>query len=108
MAVLFHWMFSEQIFWQNLTLSCIMSQNGQTHSKILQQMLQDFFSVFDHFGTLSIKELKVQSCELYNSKYMIASTQITNAEIFALITVLGFTLFSRTVLFIKKKDNRSC
>ena len=27
--------------------------------KILQQMLQDFKSVFDHFGTLCIKGLKI-------------------------------------------------
>ena len=39
---------------------------------------------------------------------MMASTQITNAGIFALIAVLGFTLFSRTVLFINKKDNETC
>ena len=32
--------------------------------------------------------LKVQSCKLYNNKYMIASTQITNTEIFAFIDVL--------------------
>ena len=29
--------------------------------------------------------LKVQSCKLYNNKYMIASTQIKNTEIFAFI-----------------------
>ena len=29
------------------------------------------------------RSLKVQSCKLYNDKYMIASTQITNNEIFA-------------------------
>ena len=31
--------------------------------------------------------LKVQSCKLYNNKYMIPLTQITNAEIFAFIAV---------------------
>ena len=31
--------------------------------------------------------LKVQSCKLYNNKYMIALTQITNSEIFAFISV---------------------
>ena len=36
--------------------------------------------------------LKVQSCKLYNDKYMIASIQITNTEIFAFITVLVFKL----------------
>ena len=32
----------------------------------------------------------VQSCKLYNKKYMIASTKITNTEIFTLIAVLVF------------------
>ena len=36
-----------------------MSQNGQTHFKILLQMLQDFQSVSGHFGTLHIKGLKL-------------------------------------------------
>ena len=35
-----------------------MSKNGQTHLKILQQMLQDFWSVSDHFGPLCIKGLR--------------------------------------------------
>ena len=39
---------------------------------------------------------------------MIASTQITNTEIFAFIAVLIFKLMSREVLFINKKDNRNC
>ena len=37
---------------------------------------------------------------------MIALTQITNTEIFALIAVLVFTLLSGKVLFINRKDNR--
>ena len=52
--------------------------------------------------------LKVQSCKLYNNKYMIASTEITNTEIFAFIAFLVFKLSSRKVLFINNKDNRSC
>ena len=52
--------------------------------------------------------LKVQSCKLYNNKYMISSTQITNTEIFAFITVLVFKLLSRKDLFINRKDNRNC
>ena len=47
--------------------------------------------------------LKVQSCKLNNNKYMIASTQITNTEIFAFTAVLVFTLLSRKILFIKKR-----
>ena len=52
--------------------------------------------------------LKVQLCQLYSNKYMIASTQITNAEIFAFIAVLVFQLLSRKILFINRKDKRNC
>ena len=38
---------------------------------------------------------------------MIASTQMTNTEIFALIAFLVFKLLSRKVLFINRKDNRN-
>ena len=41
--------------------------------------------------------LKVQSCKLYNNKYMIASTQITNTEILASLAVLVFQLLSRKI-----------
>ena len=50
----------------------------------------------------------VQSCKLHNNKYMLVSTQITSTEIFAFITILGFKLMNRKVLFIKGKDNRNC
>ena len=43
--------------------------------------------------------LKVQPCKLYNNKYMIISTRITNTEIFAFIVVLVFKLLSHKVLF---------
>ena len=39
---------------------------------------------------------------------MIASTQITNTEIFEFLAVLVFKLLNRTVLFINRKDNRNC
>ena len=39
---------------------------------------------------------------------MIASTQKTNTEIFALIVVVVFNLLNRKVLFINRKDNRNC
>ena len=55
----------------------------------------------------SVILLKVQSCKLYNNKYMIAATQITNTEIFALIFVLVFKLLSRKVMFINRKANRN-
>ena len=54
------------------------------------------------------KMLKLQSCKLYNSKYMTASAQIANTEIFACIAVLVFKLLSCKVLFINRKDNRNC
>ena len=49
-----------------------------------------------------------QSCKLYNNKYMIASTQIRNTEIFAFIAVLAFKLLTRKVLFINRKHKRNC
>ena len=55
-----------------------------------------------------VKDLEVQPCKLYNKKYMIASTQITNSEFFAFIAVLVFELLSRKFLFINVKDNRNC
>ena len=36
---------------------------------------------------------------------MIASTQVTNTEVFSFIAVLVFTLLGRKVLFISRKDN---
>ena len=47
--------------------------------------------------------LKAQSCKLYNNRYMIASTQITNTEVFAFISVLALKLLSRKVLFTNRK-----
>ena len=52
--------------------------------------------------------LQVQPCKLCNNKYRIASTQITNTEIFAFIAVPVYKLLSRKVLFINRKDNRNC
>ena len=39
---------------------------------------------------------------------MIASTEITNTEIFAFTAALVFKSLSRKVLFINRKDNRNC
>ena len=39
---------------------------------------------------------------------MIASTPITNTEIFAYIVTLAFKLLSPKVLFINRKDSRNC
>ena len=52
--------------------------------------------------------LKVQSCKLYNNKYVIAATQITDTEIFVFIAVIDFKLLSCKVLFLKRRDNRNC
>ena len=40
--------------------------------------------------------------------YIIASTQITNTELFGFIAALVFKLLSRKVLFLNRKDNRNC
>ena len=40
---------------------------------------------------------------LYNNRYMIASTQITNTEICTLISALVLKLLSRKVLFTNRK-----
>ena len=51
--------------------------------------------------------LKVQSCKLDDDKYMIASTQVTDTEMFAaFIAVLVFKFLSHKVLFINRKSNR--
>ena len=68
-------------------------------SAIQKQLARDFL--------LKKTLLKVQSCKLYNNKYMIASTQTTNTEIFAFITVLVSKLLSRKVFLINRKDNRN-
>ena len=48
-------------------------------------------------------QIKVQSCKLCNNKYIIASTQITNTEVFAFIAILVFKLLRRKVLFTNRK-----
>ena len=69
----------------------------------------------DETGILDVLEikmvsslLKVQSCRLYNNKYMIASTQITNNETFAVVAVLVFKLLTLQVLFTNRNDNINC
>ena len=46
--------------------------------------------------------------KLYDNKYMILSTQLTNIEIFPFIAALVFKLLGRKVLFINGQDNRNC
>ena len=43
----------------------------------------------------SCHDLKVQSCKLYENKYKIASTHITNTETVTFIAVLVFQLLRR-------------
>ena len=45
---------------------------------------------------------------MYNNKYMIASTQIANSEIFAFVAVVVFKLLSGQFLFVNRKDKRNC
>ena len=66
------------------------------------------FLFLEEFNMKFRLTLKAQSCKLYNNKYMIAPTLITNSEIIAFITVLFFKLLSPKVLFINRKDNRNC
>ena len=56
----------------------------------------------------NIKILKVQSCKLYDSKHIIASTQIINAELFAFIAAILFKLLRRKVLSINRKYIGKC
>ena len=66
------------------------------------------FAVF-LYKVAYMKFLKVQPCKFYNNKFiMIASTKITNTDIFEFITVLVFKLFSSKFLFINRKENRNC
>ena len=48
----------------------------------------------DVFYEKTVNLLKVQSCNSYHNKCMIASVQITSTEIFAFIAVLVFKFLS--------------
>ena len=52
--------------------------------------------------------LKGTVCKLYNEKYAIALSRLTNTDVFTFIDVLVFKLLSRKVLFINRKYNRNC
>ena len=51
--------------------------------------------------------LKRESWKLYNNKYVIASTQITNTEVFAFVAALVFKLLSRKTLFRNRKTTET-
>ena len=70
-------------------------------------ILNKRFLVFKTQG-LYCNELKVQSCKWCNNKYMIASTQKKNTDIFAFLVALVFKLLSHKSLFINRKDNSNC
>ena len=64
----------------------------------------------NHFKNINLSkkifryyELKVPSYKLYNNKYIIASIQTTNTEIFEFISVLVLNLLSRNGLFTHRK-----
>ena len=77
-------------------------------SQILTFLNLRLSKVYPKISTCFVIILKVQSCKLYDNKYMIASTQIIHAEILAFISVLVFKLLSGKVLFTNRKDNRNC
>ena len=95
--------------WNRLTVySTYCPQNSHTHSWMSCGICCKIFEVFvTIFWTLDVIRLKIQLCKSYTNKYIIASTQTTNTEIFAFIAVLVVKLWSRKVLFINKKDNRN-
>ena len=98
--------------WFEKTRICEIPSNLSRVLQISLEVMQFFISLINGIRKdtpiTPLVELKVQSCKLYNDKYMISSTQITNTENFAFIAALDFMLLSRKVLFIHKKDNRNC
>ena len=62
----------------------------------------------EHFCQMIVNSFKGTVYKLYNNKYMILSTQLTNIEIFPFIAALVFKLLGRKVLFINRQDNRNC
>ena len=56
----------------------------------------------NYFNMLDF-QLKVQSCKSYNNKYMIASIQTTNTEVFPFISVLVLKLLSQKSFVYKQK-----
>ena len=61
------------------------------------------------FRNLNIYNLQsdLESCKLYNNKYMIASTEKTNTEIFASIAALVLKFLRRKVGYFLKKQHIS-
>ena len=91
-----------------------MRKNNVSHSSLIlnhyigQIKTPVYFFDFVYLLIATQFLLKVRSCKLYNKKYMIVATQITNTEISAFIAVLVFKLINHKVLFINRKGNRNC
>ena len=79
------------------SMDWFLCDNSLRHERV-KQSEEEFLKILD----------SLQSCKLWNNKHMIASTQITNTEIFAFITVLIFKLLNRRVLLTNREDNRNC
>ena len=96
---------------QNKTSGTLFKTGGRLFQSRQDHVLKQtdvFFTKVDTCFKKAGRLLRVQSCESFNNKYMIASTQITNTEIFAFIAVLVFELLSHKFLFINIKNNRNC
>ena len=73
-------------------LNILLKISWCTHCKISSMFDQAFVNI----KTYEFKwRLKVQSCKLYNEKYMIALAPLTNTAISAFMAVLVFKLLSR-------------
>ena len=68
--------------------------------------LKYYIDTSEHYGGQS-RKIYIY-IHIYIYIYMIASTQITNNEIFTLIAALVLKLLSRNVLFKNRKDKRNC
>ena len=79
-------------------------RRSETRKCTFSLLLVRFF-LLKCFSFSKVLILKVQSCKLYNNKYMVPSIQVGNTEIFVFIAVLDFKLFSRKLFFINRKDN---
>ena len=99
---------SSSVIWKILGKDLVSSRLGKDRYRSVSTYYE-FIKLLDLTPyVLTTMHLKVQSCKLCNSKYMIASTKVTNTEIFAFIAVLVFKLLSRKVLLINRKDNGNC
>ena len=69
--------------------------------KLPRRYLQIRAQVFESY-------IKGAVMQIAYNKYLIASTRITNTEVYAFTAILVSTLMIRKVLFINRKDNRNC